>query len=62
MSWGANYFYYHCSKCGKKYKYAQDLIPEFGDEFGKCPACGAVGVYEQDSARIPEDLQYEEVE
>ena len=62
MSWGANYFYYHCANCGKKFKYAQDLIPEFGEEFGKCPVCGSMGVFEQDSARIPEDLQYEEVE
>ena len=62
MSWGPNFFYYHCPACGKKFKYAQDLIPEFGEDFGKCPVCGTMGTFEKDSARIPEDNQYEEVE
>ena len=38
MTWGALYFYYKCPECGKLFKYAIDLIPEFGDDFGKCPA------------------------
>ncbi len=62
MSWGPNFFYYHCPACGKKFKYAQDLIPDFGDRFGHCPACGTMGTFEKDSPRIPEDNQYEEVE
>ena len=39
MSWGPCFLYYRCPQCGKKFKYATDLIPEFGDDFGKCPAC-----------------------
>ncbi len=62
MSWGANFFYYHCPVCKEKFKYAQDLIPEFGERFGCCPKCGAPGVFEKDSPRIPEDSQYFEVE
>ena len=45
MSWGANFFYYHCPVCKEKFKYAQDLIPEFGERFGCCPKCGAPGVF-----------------
>ena len=26
--------YYRCPQCGKKFKYAIDLIPEFGDASG----------------------------
>ena len=62
MSWGANYFYYHCPHCGKKFEYAEDLITVFRDDFGKCPACGAMGIYEKDGARTPDDNDYYEVE
>ncbi|MDD4370068.1 MAG: excinuclease ATPase subunit [Anaerostipes sp.] len=62
MSWGALYFYYHCPKCGKKFKYASDLMVEFGDEFGQCPECGEMGTYEKDSARTIDDGNYFEVE
>ena len=62
MSWGASYFYYHCSVCGKKFEYAQDLISVFRDDFGKCPFCGAMGVFEKDGARTPDDNDYFEVE
>ena len=51
--------YYCCPKCGKKFKYATDLIPEFGDDFGKCPDCGTI---EKEGARTPDDLLYTEVE
>ena len=54
--------YYICPQCGKKFKYATDLIPEFGEEFGKCPACGAMGAFEKEGARTLDDLDYEEVE
>ena len=54
--------YYRCPKCGKKFKYATDLIPEFGDDFGKCPDCGTMGVFEKEGARTPDDLSYTEVE
>lgn len=62
MSWGVNLMYYRCPDCGKKFKYAEDLIPCFGDRFGRCPICGAEGIFEKSGARTPDDLDYEEVE
>ena len=62
MSWGPSFFYFRCSVCGKKFKYAADMIPEFGPQFGNCPVCGLPGQYLCDGARIPDDLDYEEVE
>ena len=62
MSWGPCFMYYICPQCGKKFKYATYLIPEFGEEFGKCPACGAMGAFEKEGARTLDDLDYEEVE
>jgi len=62
VSWGSGFFYYHCRDCGKKFKYAVEDIPVFGARFGDCPDCGAPGTYEQDGPRIPEDLEYFEVE
>lgn len=54
--------YYRCPQCSKKFKYATDLITEFADDFGKCPSCGTMGVYEKEGARTPDDLEYIEVE
>lgn len=54
--------YYHCPKCGLKFKYALDLIPEFGEDFGKCPKCQVEGAYEKDGARTRDDFDYTEVE
>ncbi len=62
MSWGNQYFYYECKKCSKKYKYAIDMIPVFGDDFGKCPECGEMNEFFHEGAIIPEDMQYPEVE
>ena len=62
MSWGPCFMYYHCPQCGRRFKYAVDLIPVFGDGFGRCPHCKAEGVFEKDGARTPDDLEYEEVE
>ena len=62
MSWGALYFYYKCPECGKLFKYAIDLIPEFGDDFGKCPDCQVMGTFVKAGARTKDDLLYEEVE
>ena len=62
MSWGALYLYYRCDSCGKKFKYATDMIPVFGPDFGRCPICGKDGVFEKEGARTPDDLDYEEVE
>ncbi|BDF71969.1 hypothetical protein CE91St41_29500 [Oscillospiraceae bacterium] len=62
MSWGACYMYYRCPACGKRFKYATDLIPVFGPDFGRCPDCGGAGDYEKDGARTPDDALYEEVE
>ena len=62
MSWGPCFPYYRCPQCSKKFKYATDLIPVFGDDFGKCPVCSAMGILEKEGARTPDDLDYTEVE
>ena len=62
MTWGPGFMYYHCPSCGLKFKYALDLIPEFGDDFGRCPECGTMGTYEKDGARTLDDADYTEVE
>ena len=62
MSWGPGFFYYRCPACGRQFKYAQDMIPEFGADFGKCPACGTMGAYVKDGPRGADDSEYEEVE
>ena len=62
MSWGPSFMYYHCPKCARKFKYALDMIPVYGNEFGYCPDCGVMGVYEKDGARTPDDADYFEVE
>ena len=62
MTWGPSCMYYHCPECGLKFKYALDLMVEFGDEFGNCPDCGAPGVSEKDGARTLDDADYTEVE
>jgi len=61
MSWGPCFMYYVCTECGKKFKYELDLLSSLGDAFGRCPECGATGVFVQDGARLPNDLDYEEV-
>ena len=62
MSWGPGFFYYRCPACAKQFKYAMDLIPDFGEDFGKCPACGAMGTYVKDGPRGVDDNEYFEVE
>ena len=62
MTWGPMYMYYHCPKCGLKFEYAVDMIPDFGEKFGYCPKCAVMGVYEKDGARHPDDADYSEVE
>lgn len=62
MSWGVSFMYYHCPQCDLKFKYALDLIPEFGANFGKCPICHCQGIYEKDGARALDDFDYMEVE
>ena len=62
MSWGVGLMYYHCPRCGRKFKYALDLMVEFGEDFGKCPTCGCMGIYEYDGPRRKEDNDYFEVE
>lgn len=54
--------YYSCSSCGKKFKYATDLIPVVGENFGRCPLCGSAGVFEKEGARTHDDLDYDEVD
>lgn len=62
MTWGVSLMYYKCPFCGKKFKYALDLLSEFGDDFGKCPECGHMGSYEYDGPRRKDDADYFEVE
>lgn len=62
MTWGPLFLYYHCPKCSKKFKYELDMMTEFGDEFGFCPDCKVMGVYEKEGARTLDDAEYYEVE
>ena len=62
MTWGAQYMCYTCKKCGKKYRYAIDLIGDYGPDYGKCPVCGIMGTYEFDGARMKNDKEYEEID
>ncbi|MBQ1423215.1 MAG: excinuclease ATPase subunit [Lachnospiraceae bacterium] len=62
MTWGPQMMYYHCPECGLKFEYATDLMTEFGAEFGFCPKCKVMGVYEKDGARTIDDADYFEVE
>ena len=62
MSWGPCFLYYRCPECGKKFKYASDMIAYYGAAFGQCPKCHVDGVFEKEGARTPDDLDYEEVE
>ena len=54
--------YYNCPQCGMKFKYALDLMQEFGESFGQCPECGSQGIYEYDGPRRKDDSDYYEVE
>lgn len=52
---------YDC-QCGKKYKYAIDMIAEFGEDFGKCPVCGAQGKLVGEGPVLAKYKDYEEVD
>lgn len=62
MTWGPLFMYYHCPKCGEKYKYELDLIGVYGENFGCCPRCGARGVYDKEGPRQMDDVEYQEVQ
>lgn len=62
MTWGAQYMCYECKECKKKYKYAIDLISDFGDEFGKCPVCGSDGDLVGEGPVLAKYKDFEEVE
>lgn len=62
MTWGAQYMCYTCNKCGKKYRYATDMIADFGADFGTCPDCGSDGKLTLEGPVSPEVCEYEEVE
>lgn len=62
MTWGVALMYYHCPECNFKFKYPLDLLTEFGDDFGLCPKCKTMGIYEYDGPRRKEDFDYFEVE
>ena len=62
MTWGAQYMCYVCKNCGHKYRYATDLIADFGPDFGKGPKCGSDGKLTLDGPVSPEVVEYEEVE
>ena len=53
---------YVCNSCGKKYRYAIDLIGEYGEDFGKCPDCGSDGKLAWEGPVSTETAQYEDVE
>ncbi|MCR4711750.1 MAG: excinuclease ATPase subunit [Clostridia bacterium] len=62
MTWGVGFFYYRCPRCGRKFKYAEDLMIYFEDSFGHCPDCGVPGIYVKDGPRGKDDNEYYEVE
>lgn len=62
MSWGSCFMYYRCPICGMKFKYAVDMIPVFGAQFGSCPDCAVEGELLYDGARRLDDADYFEVE
>lgn len=62
MTWGVALMYYHCPKCGMKFKYPLDLMGDFGEDFGKCPVCKVMGTYEYDGPRRKDDSDYLEIE
>ena len=62
MSSGPCYIYYTCPDCGKRFKYSIDMIPVFGEDFGRCPSCHRVCTLEREGAVTTDDLRYEEVQ
>ncbi len=62
MSWGPCFLYYHCPSCGRKFKYELALLAEIPEQFGCCPNCEVMGEFEFQSARTPNDSEYEEVD
>jgi DNA polymerase III, alpha subunit (gram-positive type) len=62
LTYGALYWYYECPSCKKKFKYATDLFVEFGDDFGKCPACDTPGTFLKEGAISVDDIDFEEVD
>ena len=62
MTWGAQYMCYTCKKCGKKYRYAIDLIGDFGADYGKCPVCGSEGHLDAEGPVGDATRSYEDVE
>ena len=54
MSWGVYWMFYHCPKCGQKFKPGLDTITE--PSFGICPTCGAAGQLVGESGKsYPQD-------
>lgn len=37
MTWGSYWMFFNCPKCGKKYRWALEELPD--PLFGKCPDC-----------------------
>lgn len=62
MTWGPLFMYYHCPDCGKKFKYELDMIGRLADRFGRCPECGAEGIFVKESPRRAGDEAYEEID
>ncbi len=62
MSAGGYWMFFHCPKCGKKFMSGLDRLTQ--PHFGKCPACGADGVYEAEGgAPYPVEIsQYEDTD
>lgn len=54
--------YYHCPRCGKKFKSELGLLAALGDSFGQCPDCEIDGQFEFQNARVPNDAEYEEID
>lgn len=54
MSWGVYWMFYHCPKCGHKFKSGADMIT--AHTFGVCPVCLTEGILVGESGKnYPDD-------
>lgn len=61
MSYGPYFFYYRCPSCEAGFRYSLELLAPLGDEFGRCPHCGAEGAFVKEGNVSADDAEYPEV-
>ena len=62
MTWGAFYMYYQCPNCGKKMKFAQDVMIELGEKFGQCPNCEIDATFVKEGPLALDGNEWEEID